>query len=88
MIEQFVSFEATLKADFDGKEVNIPASFIRAPIIERFGEQLEILAVYNGKPVLVKERNILAGSFHSELGNNTALLEYFLKRFLLPKGTF
>ena len=84
---QVHSFDTILKADFNGIQAEIPAAFIRAPIIRRLGEQIDILAVYDEKPVLVKERNILAGSFHSELGDDTTLLEYFLERFLLPQGT-
>jgi len=43
------------------------------------------LAVYNGDAVLVEENNILASSFHTELENDTRLLQYFLKKCLPVK---
>ena len=43
------------------------AVFIRAPLIERTGTGVEVLARVNGLPVAVRQRNILAVSFHPEL---------------------
>ena len=80
---QVHSFDTVLNAKLSGNDVKLPASFIRAPIITRCGEQINILAVYDENPVLVEKGNILAGSFHSELDENTTLAEYFLNRFLL-----
>lgn len=81
---QVFSFDENIDCKLDGEISSVPVSFIRAPIITRCGEQVEKLAVYLGKPVLVKEGNILAGSFHAELGEDTRILEYFIERFLLP----
>jgi len=58
------------------------AVFIRAPKIERAGKTVKILAEFDGAPVLVSERNILASNFHSELDNDTRLLKYFTSKFL------
>lgn len=41
--------------------------FIRAPQIVRVGENVEVLAKYNEQPVLVRENNVLACTFHPEL---------------------
>ena len=46
---------------------NVKAVFIRAPRIKSVGPHVEILARFNGEPVLVRERNILAATFHPEL---------------------
>jgi|SRR5215813_4252260 len=43
------------------------AVFIRAPRIKAVGPDVEVLARLNGEPVLVRERNILAATFHPEL---------------------
>jgi 5'-phosphate synthase pdxT subunit len=45
----------------------LEAVFIRAPKIKRVGPEVEVLASLNGEPVLVRERNILAATFHPEL---------------------
>lgn len=81
---QVFSFDDNLDCKFGTELLSIPVSFIRAPIITRCGEHVEILAVYSEKPVLVKEGKILAGSFHAELGDDTRILEYFIDSFLLP----
>lgn len=53
--------------------------FIRAPIIEKTGPGVEILAESAGKPVLVRQKNILVATFHPELSSDSAVYEYFLK---------
>jgi pyridoxal 5'-phosphate synthase pdxT subunit len=53
--------------------------FIRAPIIERVGPGVEILAEDAGHPVLVREGTILAATFHPELSDDTAVHEYFVR---------
>ena len=53
--------------------------FIRAPIIESVGQNVEVLAEDAGHPVLVRAGRILAATFHPELTNDTAVHEYFMK---------
>ena len=53
--------------------------FIRAPIIESVGPGVEVLAEYDGKPVLVRKGNVLAATFHPELSGDTTVHEFFLK---------
>ena len=53
--------------------------FIRAPIIESVGADVEILAEDTGHPVLVREGKILAATFHPELSDDTAVHEYFVR---------
>jgi 5'-phosphate synthase pdxT subunit len=52
---------------------------IRAPIIERVGPGVEILAEYGGKPVLVQKGNLLAATFHPELSADTTVHRHFLE---------
>jgi 5'-phosphate synthase pdxT subunit len=52
--------------------------FIRAPIIERAGPNVEVLAESEGKPVLIRQGQILIATFHPELTNDTTVHRYFL----------
>lgn len=52
--------------------------FIRAPVIERVGPGVTVLAEHTGKPALVQSGTILAATFHPELTGSTAIHEYFL----------
>ena len=45
----------------------MPAVFIRAPRIRRTGSGVEILATHGGEPVLVRQGNVAAATFHPEL---------------------
>lgn len=62
---QVDSFEAEL--DIAGIDEPVHAVFIRAPWIEKVGEGVEILATVDDHPVVVREKNVLALSFHPEL---------------------
>ena len=46
--------------------------FIRAPVIERVGGGVDVLArLDDGRVVAVRERNVIATSFHPELAGET-----------------
>lgn len=51
----------------------LPAVFIRAPRIRRVGPEVEILATREGEPVLAREDNVLAATFHPELTSDTTV---------------
>jgi 5'-phosphate synthase pdxT subunit len=53
--------------------------FIRAPIIEEAGPEVEVLASEGGRPVLVRQGRLLAATFHPELTSDTTVHEYFLR---------
>ena len=53
--------------------------FIRAPVIERVGDGVKVLAEYGGKPALVQHGRVLASTFHPELTGDSTVHEYFLK---------
>lgn len=53
--------------------------FIRAPVIERVGSGVEVLAEYQGHPVLVREGRVLAATFHPELTDDASVHQAFLK---------
>jgi 5'-phosphate synthase pdxT subunit len=53
--------------------------FIRAPVIEKMGAKVEVLAKSNGKPVLIREGNMIIATFHPELTSDLTVHEYLLK---------
>lgn len=75
---QVHSFDTELTAELAGTKTKLTGTFIRAPKITRVGDQVEILAKCAGDPVLVRQGNLLAASFHSELDDDPSLLAYFL----------
>lgn len=61
------------------REAPVEMVFIRAPIIEKTGPQVEILAERDGRPILVRQGKVMASTFHPELTNDTAIHEQFIK---------
>jgi pyridoxal 5'-phosphate synthase pdxT subunit len=75
---QVDSFEADL--DVDGLAGGrFPAVFIRAPVVERTGEGVDVLASVDGAPVLVRQGSVLAAAFHPELSGDLRLHQLFLE---------
>jgi 5'-phosphate synthase pdxT subunit len=52
--------------------------FIRAPWIEDVGPDVEVLATFEGRPVVLEQGNLLAASFHPELTGETGLHRYLI----------
>ena len=68
---QLDSFESELAVPVLGDRP-VHAVFIRAPIIERTGPGVDVLACLDdGRVVAVRERNVIATSFHPELAGET-----------------
>ncbi|HZM72164.1 MAG TPA: pyridoxal 5'-phosphate synthase glutaminase subunit PdxT [Candidatus Polarisedimenticolia bacterium] len=68
---QLDSFETELDVPMLGS-TPVHGVFIRAPIIERTGPGVDILArLEDGRIVAVRERNVLATAFHPELAGET-----------------
>lgn len=64
---QVDSFEAEVPIPALGPEP-FPAVFIRAPVIQRVGRGVEVLArLADGSPIAVRQGNLLGSSFHPEL---------------------
>ena len=62
---QVASFEASLAVA--GLDDLFRAVFIRAPFVERVGAGVEVLASYDGHPVLCRQGAIMTASFHPEI---------------------
>ncbi len=68
---QLDSFEAELSVAILG-DTPVHGLFIRAPVIERTGPDVDVLArLDDGRVVAVRERNVIATSFHPELAGET-----------------
>lgn len=72
---QINSFQDQVKINGLG---NFNAIFIRAPVIERVGENVEIMSYHNGNPIMVRSGLILGMTFHPELTGSTAIHDLFL----------
>ncbi|HYY33780.1 MAG TPA: pyridoxal 5'-phosphate synthase glutaminase subunit PdxT [Gaiellaceae bacterium] len=73
---QVASFEADLA--LAGDEEALHGVFIRAPRLAEAGPAVEVLAEYDGEPVLVREGRFLAAAFHPELTDDARVHERFL----------
>lgn len=66
---QVDSFESELAVT--GFDEPLHAVFIRAPVVEKVGGDVEVLASVDGDPVMVRQSRIVATSFHPELLGET-----------------
>lgn len=79
---QVDSFETDL--DYVGMEDTVHAVFIRAPWVEEVGEGVEVLArvghgVAAGRIVAVRQGNLMATSFHPEVGDDHRIHAEFVR---------
>lgn len=73
---QIDSFEADLTvAGFDEP---FRAVFIRAPAVERVGDDVEVLASCDDQPVLVRQGHMMASSFHPEMTGDPRIHQLFV----------
>jgi 5'-phosphate synthase pdxT subunit len=75
---QVRSFEAPVLVEGLGDQP-LAAVFIRAPRIERWGDDVEVLAELDGTPVVAREHNVLVTSFHPELTDDSRLHAMFVE---------
>ena len=75
---QVDSFEADVAVDGLGGG-GFPAVFIRAPVIDRVGDGVEVLASVGGHPVLCRQGRVLAAAVHPELSDDLRLHQLFLE---------
>ena len=52
--------------------------FIRAPVVERVGSGVEVLAEHDGRAVLGRDGNVLFATFHPELAGDLRVHQLFL----------
>ncbi len=74
---QLRSFEADVEVDgVDGGPMH--AVFIRAPWVSEHGDAVEVLGRVDDHPVAIRQGNVVAVSFHPELGGDARLHELLL----------
>ena len=79
---QVDSFDIPLDLSSAGVEdpsVPFDASFIRAPVVERAGDDVDVLAEVDGRPVLCASGPVLVASFHPELSDDLRIHRRFLE---------
>ena len=74
---QLQSFECDLEVAGLGAEP-LHAVCIRAPTIQEHGDQVEVLATHDGRPVVVRDGQILGCAFHPELTDDSRLHALFM----------
>jgi len=73
------SFVAPIK--IKGFNEEFTGVFIRAPMFEKPGSGVDILAQFERNPVVAKQDNIMITSFHPELTSDGRVHEYFITEF-------
>ena len=74
---QVDSFETDLEVD--GLDGTFHGVFIRAPVVERVGPDVEVLAEVDGRPVLCRQGNVIVSAFHPELAGDARIHRRFLE---------
>jgi 5'-phosphate synthase pdxT subunit len=74
---QLDSFESDL--DVAGLDEDFHAVFIRAPLVERVGVDVEVLATHDDVPVLLRGGHCTVAAFHPELTDDSRLHGLFLE---------
>ena len=83
---QVASFESDVQVSgMNGSSVR--AAFIRAPWVEEHGEDVEVLAEVEGRPVAVRQGNILAVAFHPEISGDARLHAWLIERAAAREGS-
>lgn len=74
---QVYSFSVEIKLRFDDR--NYRAPLIRAPGIQNLSAETKVLATYEDVPVMIKNDNHIALSFHPELTDDSRIHQYWLR---------
>ncbi len=75
---QLDSFKTFVEVNLSDKSARVEAIFIRAPsIIGLDSSKVQVLASLNNEPVLVRQGNALACTFHPELTEELFIHRYF-----------
>jgi 5'-phosphate synthase pdxT subunit len=74
---QIDSFETDL--DVTGFDTPFHAVFVRAPKVVAIGTNVEVIAEYDGVPVVVRQGHVMVASFHPELTGDARLHAKFLQ---------
>ena len=73
---QIDSFEKDLVVT--GLDEPFHGDFIRAPVVDRVGDDVEVLATVDGAPVLCLQGTVMVASFHPEMSGDARIHARFL----------
>ena len=77
---QVDSFEECIPIKRIAEDPAFPCIFIRAPFIEKTGQQVEILGTTaSGEIIAAQQERILVSSFHPELTHDSRFIHYFVE---------
>ena len=79
---QIDSFEADVDVGGEGLpdwDTPFHGVFIRAPVVERVGDGIEVLASVDDSPVLCRQGHVMVASFHPELTDDRRIHELFVE---------
>lgn len=76
---QLASFEADMSIPVLGA-TPFHTVFIRAPYIEKVGEEVKVLLELDGKILMAEQANYLVAAFHPELTDDIRLHTYFIEK--------
>ncbi len=85
---QLHSFRQPGSIQLNGSQHAFEMVFIRAPRIARVGPGVEVLGRLRDEPTMIRQGNILALTFHPEMGEDKRIHEYFLTQMVrVPANT-
>ena len=64
---QINSSTEDIRFSVDGQNITLPTTMIRAPRIDRIGNNVEVLGSWNDHPIAIREGNHIGLNFHPEL---------------------
>lgn len=77
---QVESFQTFISLEFTSEHSKaFPAFFIRAPRIKKWGKDVQVLAMWENEPILVRQGHHLGASFHPELTADPQVHQYFIE---------
>jgi 5'-phosphate synthase pdxT subunit len=79
---QVDSFIDTIRIPCFGKKPQFEGVFIRAPKIQEIGQGTEALGFHGENVVILRNKRILAMTFHPELTNDCRIHQFFIKEFV------
>lgn len=85
---QLDSFSTKTKIEADSRQFEMSVDFIRAPKFTILSDECVTLATHENSPILIRQRNALVSAFHTELGEDSSLHEFFMSMVVVPNLEF
>lgn len=82
---QLDSFETDVETPALG-DPPMRAVFIRAPMVTRAGTEVEVLAESDGRPILVRQGNLIGAAFHPEIAGDDRVHRLLIRQ-IRSRGT-